>query len=102
MEEFLGFILECIFELLLEFLMGLAAAGVSRGLRRMAVSGRRMGPVLTLSLVALAGCAGGLLSVWMVPHPIVRHVRFHGASLIVSPVLCGALLGWFGRGVRRR
>jgi hypothetical protein len=106
MEELLGALLaviaECLGELIVELIMGLIADALSRLLRRLFVSTKRIGPVLSTTMFALAGVGAGLLSAWLFPHPIVPPSSFHGVSLIVAPLVTGALMGFLGRGIRRR
>ena len=106
MEDFLGAILGMIFEIVGEFLAELILAALadllSRLLRRFFVDLYRMGPVLSGVLIALAGCAAGLISIGAFPHPIFPPRRFHGVSLLISPIAAGfgmSLIGWM---VRRR
>ncbi|HKF48486.1 MAG TPA: hypothetical protein VKB38_14075 [Terracidiphilus sp.] len=98
----LEFLLECLVEVLIEFAMGLAADVTARAIRRTTLGGRRIGPALSTFLVALAGFIAGFASVWIFPHPFVRPSRFHGVSLIISPLVTGILLALLGQGIRRR
>ncbi|UWZ86427.1 hypothetical protein [Occallatibacter riparius] len=106
MDELLGAIFGFLFELLGEFLfellLALIADGLSRLLRKFFVSTHRAGPLLTIFLFALAGLAAGFLSVWIFPHPLVHPSRFHGISLILSPLAMGCVMGFLGQGIRRR
>lgn len=97
-----GFLLEFLGEFLFELLLTLIADGLSRLLRRFFVSTHRIGPLLSISLFTLAGLAAGFLSVWMFPHPLVHSSRFHGISLILSPLALGCVMGFLGQGIRRR
>jgi len=106
MEELLGAILaafaELLGELIVELIMGLITAALSRLLRLLFVSTKRIGPVLSTAMFALAGLGAGLLSAWLFPHPIVPPSSFRGLSLVISPLVTGALMGFMGRGIRRR
>jgi hypothetical protein len=106
MEELLGAILGLIFEFLAEFLlellMGLAADALSRLIRRFFVSTHRIGVLLATILFAMAGLAAGFLSVWAFPHPLVHPSRFHGLSLVLSPLAMGGVMAFLGQGIRRR
>lgn len=118
MEDLLGVILEFLGEVLIELLMAGAtdvlarAAGqrATRGggrragavLRRLFVEFHRMGVVLGGAVFVLLGIGAGLLSLGLFPHPIFGTHRFHGASLLISPIVAGfgmSLIGWM---VRRR
>ncbi|HWG20174.1 MAG TPA: hypothetical protein VG225_06555 [Terracidiphilus sp.] len=106
MDEFLGAILGALFELLaevlLEFAFGMLAAALSRAARRIFVTTYRAGRLRTGAFVAIVGCAAGLLSWLMLPHPLVHPSRFHGLNLLVSPLVTGLVLGFLGQGIRRR
>jgi hypothetical protein len=97
-----GFIFELLGELLFELLMALIADGLSRLLRKFFVTTYRVGQLPAMILFALAGLGAGFLSVWMFPHPLVHPSRFHGISLILSPLVLGGLMGFMGQGIRRR
>lgn len=112
MEEILGEILGLIFEILLEVLLQLIFEGgvavASRAPRRFrfapflrnALSPRN--PPLTTMKFSVLGFLLGSLSVLIFPHPLVHPSRFHGISLLISPVITGLIMGLIGRTVRRR
>lgn len=102
LEFILGLILECLVEVGIEFGLGLAVAAISRGIRRLFVRTRRIGPVLSTSLFALVGFGAGFLSLLIFPHPLLHPSHFHGASLIISPFVTGTLMALLGQGIRRR
>lgn len=106
MEELLGAILGGLLELLAEFLLELLVAELagllSRVLRRFCVTVRRANPVFATAIFALAGSAVGFLSAGVFPHPLIHPSRFHGISLLISPVLTGLAMAWIGRAWRRR
>ena len=106
MDELIGAILAGLFELFAEFLLevalGALAGLLSRLLRRFSVSVRRGNPVTATVVFTLVGVAFGFLTVWMFPHPLVHPSRFHGISLLISPLLTGLVMAWIGRAWRRR
>ena len=106
MEELLGAILGGLFELLAELLLevalGALAGILSRLIRRFRVSVRRGNPVVATVVFSLVGVSFGFLSAWMFPHPLVHPSRFHGVSVLISPVLTGLVMAWIGRAWQRR
>ena len=59
-------------------------------------------PELAALGYALLGAVAGGLSVFIVPHPIVRPSKFHGISVVVSPVVTGLTMAFVGFLLRRR
>ena len=106
MDELIGAILGGLLELLAEFrleaALGALAGLLSRLVRRFTVTVRRGHPVATTFLFIFVGVAFGFLSAWIFPHPLVHPSRFHGISLLISPVLTGFVMAWIGRAWRRR
>jgi LytS/YehU family sensor histidine kinase len=66
------------------------------------VSVRRSNPVVATVVFTLVGVGFGFLSACIFPHPLVRPSRFHGISLLISPVLTGLVMALIGRAWRRR
>jgi hypothetical protein len=106
--EFLGFILELIFEVLIEIALGEGVASASRARRRF-----RLGPMLRITVghtdVVLAtlmftflGLSLGFLSAVVFPHHLVHPSKVHGISLLISPLITGLVMGAIGRAVHRR
>ena len=110
MEDFLLSLLaalaELIAELVLEPLLEIAAAELlallSRIARRFFFTAIRANPFVTFALLALSGVSAGYLSLLLFPHPLVAPSRFHGISLLISPVLTGLALSEIGRWLVRR
>lgn len=121
MEDLLGFIFELALEVLIQIVFeagvdtasrayhpGEDVAAVSRAHRRF-----RLAPLLRLTLgrtnppfailkFTLLGLALSFVSVLVLPHPFVHPSKFHGISLLISPVITGLIMGFIGRTVRRR
>lgn len=58
---------------------------------------------LTASLgYAILGALAGGLSVLVFPHPLVQPSRLHGISLVVSPIVTGAIMSLIGSMLRHR
>jgi hypothetical protein len=48
------------------------------------------------------GLLAGVLSIVIVPHPLVRASKFHGMIVLVSPLITGLIMALVGSVVRRR
>jgi len=89
-------LLEVLIELFPELLLEL----VWRSLREVLQPRAEKEPVLAFLGYALLGAAAGALSLLPFPHAFVHGSKWHGMSLIVSPVLAGvgmSIVGWFRR-----
>jgi hypothetical protein len=51
---------------------------------------------------ALLGLFAGAASIFLLPHPLFHPSRVHGISLLISPVLTGALMAIIGSMLRRQ
>jgi hypothetical protein len=121
MEDLLGFIFEFVVEVLIQivFEAGVdAASRVYRSEEDGAVASRahrrfRFLPFLRFTLsttnlpftilkFTMLGLTFGFVSILVLPHPLVHPSRFHGISLLISPVVTGLIMGFIGRAVRRR
>jgi hypothetical protein len=106
--ELLGFILEIFLEVLIQVVFEAGVAAASRAPRRF-----RIVPLLrvilspttpalkTLKFTFLGLCLGAV-SLLILPHPLAHSSKFHGISLLLSPVITGLVMGLIGRIVRRR
>ena len=122
MEDLLSFILECVLEVLFQLIFEEGVAAVLRARRgdeeEVAPAPRphrpfrfvpfvrltlgRTNPPLTVLKFTLLGIGLGFVSALVLPHPLVHPSRFHGISLLISPVITGLIMGFIGRMVRRR
>jgi hypothetical protein len=121
MEDLLGFILDLVLEVLIQavFEAGVDAASrasrpgedvasVSKTHRRfrflpfLRLTLSRTNPPFTILKFTLLGLALSFVSVFVLPHPLVHPSKFHGVSLLISPVITGLIMGFIGRTVRRR
>src|SRR5215813_12330509 len=59
-------------------------------------------PVLAFVGYFVLGCSAGGFSVIAFRHPIVRPSRFHGISLLISPIATGLVMSAVGALLRRR
>lgn len=106
--EILGFILELLFEILIQLFFEGAVAAASRAPRRfrfapfLRVTLSPQNPPLTILKFTLLGFGLGSLSVLVLPHPLVHPSKLHGISLLISPIITGLIMSFVGRTVRRR
>jgi hypothetical protein len=121
MEDLLGFILELVLEVLIQGVFEVAVDAASRASRSredtatIANAHRRFrfapflrlilnrtNPPTTILKFTLLGLALSFVSVLVLPRPLVHPSKFHGVSLLISPVITGLIMGFIGRAVRRR
>lgn len=99
----MGFILELLFEIVFNFVLQLFGELLFEVVLRFIpdfLRGRVGSALLALVGYAAAGMALGGLSLLVFPGPLMVSKRFHGISLLVSPLLAGAAmagLGWLRR-----
>ncbi len=106
MDELLAALLGAVFEILgealIEILLEVFVAFLSRAIRKLFVVSRRFGRLLAAAVFVVAGCAAGFISLAVFPHPLVHPSRFHGVSLLISPVVTGLAMAMIGHIVRSR
>jgi len=110
-DELLGAILGAIAEFLLEAFLELIAAAIldlaSRvllGLFTSLAEAVKDNRALTGFMYALLGVLAGALSLLVLPHPLIHRehpIRFHGISLLISPIIAGLVLSSVGAVMRR-
>ena len=100
--ELIGVILEPLFEALFEFLAAALADVVLRSLGQLFKPPQTQNSQLATIGHAMFGLALGGLSLVFFPHRLAHPSKIHGASLIISPVIAGALLSWTGTLLRKR
>jgi hypothetical protein len=105
MEEFLLALLSGLAELLMEVLFEVAlesiVALIARSARTVLAESNPIRPILAGAGYALFGAAVGAASVGIHPHPLFHPSRFHGVSLLVSPVVTGLVMSQVGSVLRR-
>jgi hypothetical protein len=110
-DDLLGAILGAIAEFLLEAFLELIAAAIldlaSRvflGLFTSLAEAVKDNRALTGFMYALLGVLAGALSLLVLPHPLIHReqpIRFHGISLLTSPIIAGLVLSSVGAVMRR-
>ena len=106
MDELIFGLLAAIFEIFaeafLEIVLEAFVATIFRSLRNMVEDSDEISPVLATAVYLLLGSGFGMLSVFLLPHALVHRSRFHGVSLLISPVLTGLVMSQVGAALRRR
>ena len=100
MEILFELLAQLLLEVLVEFFPELLLELVWRSLREALEPRAERDPVLAFFGYALLGAGAGGLSLLPFPHAFVHGSRWHGTSLIVSPVLAGvgmSIVGWIRR-----
>lgn len=105
MDEILGAIIAAVFELFAEVFLVILAEAFTVFLGR--VFGEVFGdeeysPVVAFFGYGLLGLLAGGVSVWLFPHPLVHPSRLHGISLLLSPLITGAVMSTIGFMLRRK
>lgn len=100
--ELIGLILEPLLEAVFEFLAAALADVSLRFLKEVFEPTEMQNSYLASIGHAMFGLALGGLSLVFFPHRLAHPSKIHGASLIISPVIAGALLSWTGALLRKR
>ena len=96
MEIIFEFLFQFIFEFLLQIVFeGLVELGL-HGIANVFKSEKERGPVLSFIGYLILGLIAGALSLWIFPNSFVRSSRFHGISLIVTPIMAGLAMSGIG------
>jgi len=115
MDELLGAVLaaiaevffEAIFEVVCEGLASLSARGIRKVFESISdvhplTALSDVNPIATTFALGMLGVLVGFLSVVAYPHPFVHPSRFHGVSVIASPLITGFVMAQLGRLLRNR
>ncbi|MBS1804589.1 MAG: hypothetical protein JST28_14580 [Acidobacteria bacterium] len=98
----LGFVVELLGETLTDLAFAAIVDVVSRAFRSVGSSAREGDPVASTVVLIAAGAVLGFLSGVIFPHPLVHPSKYHGISLLISPLITGLIMAVVGRGIRRR
>lgn len=105
MEEFLAAliygILEIFAEAFFELFFEAACALIARLIRNVFSGANAAGPILAAAGYLVLGVCSGFASVFLFPHPLVHPSRFHGISLLISPLVTGLIMSQVGAFLRR-
>ncbi len=103
MEEILFAVLEIVAEALFEFFWEAILALAVHGTRAIGISPRTLNRALSALIYTGVGLMAGWISVLVFPHPLVRpSTRFHGISLLISPLLAASGMSLIGSVLRRK
>ena len=100
--ELIGLILEPLLEGFFEFLAAALADVALRSLGKLFEPPEMQNSYLATIGHVVFGLALGGLSLVVFPHRLAHPSKIHGASLIISPVIAGALMSWTGALLRKR
>jgi len=95
-------IAEVLAEMFFEVVLGAIVDLMVRSTRNLVAESNAIDPVLATVGYLLLGTGFGILSIFLLPHSLIPRSRFHGASLVVSPVLTGLVMSQVGRSLRRQ
>jgi hypothetical protein len=93
---------EIFFEALFELFCGVIGDLTVRFARGLVAEVRTMPPILASVGYLSFGVIAGSVSVLVFPHPLVHPSRFHGISILVSPLITGLVMSQVGVLLRRR
>jgi len=85
-------LLEVVFQVIAEAFTALAV----RSVRNVVGESKGINPILAGAGYLLLGTACGAVSLLLWPHPLVHPSRFHGISLVISPVITGLIMSQIG------
>lgn len=95
-------LLEILFEVLLEFAGGAVLDLLSRAALDVFKPDEPRHPIGTFSGCGILGALAGAGTLAIFPHPLFHQSRFHGISLIISPLVTGIGMSVLGSMLRRR
>ncbi len=103
MEEILFALLEILAESLFELFGEAIVALAVHGARALGISPRTLNRAMSTCIYVGTGLLAGWISVIAFPHPLVRpSARFHGFSLLISPLLAASGMSLVGSALRRK
>ena len=91
-------LIEVIFQCIAEEFTG----ATIRSVRNVARESKAVSPVLAAAGYLLLGVGFGAASVLFFPHPLFHPSKFHGISLLVSPLITGLIMSQIGLMRRRK
>jgi hypothetical protein len=91
---------EAVFEIAAEGLASLLTRAISKLFITISKTISDVHPVATTFALGMFGLLVGFLSVVGYPHPLVHPSRWHGVSVILSPLITGFVMSQLGRILR--
>jgi hypothetical protein len=105
MEELLLALFSAVAEVLFEAFFQIASEAavvlIVRSIRNVFEKQKAIHPVLAAMGHLFLGVVFGIASLRFLPHPLFHPSKFHGISLIVSPLLTGLVMSQVGAMLRR-
>jgi hypothetical protein len=93
---------ELLFEVFFQVVLEAIVALILRSIRNVFEESNAINPILAAIGYLLFGIAFGIGSLRLFPHPLVHPSRFHGISLVISPVITGLIMSQVGIILRRK
>jgi hypothetical protein len=98
----LSAVAELLFEVLFQVAVEAVVALVVRSIRNVFDETNAINPILATIGYLLLGSAFGIASLRLFPHPFFQPSKFHGISLVISPVITGLVMSQTGIMLRRK
>jgi hypothetical protein len=98
----LSAVAELLFEVFFQVVVEEIVALIMRSIRNMLEESRAINPRLAAVGYLLLGMAFGTASLRLFPHPLFHPSKFHGISLVVSPLITGLVMSQVGIVLRRK
>jgi hypothetical protein len=89
---------EAFFQVVLEGIVAL----IARLIRNVSNQSNAINPILAAIGYLLLGISFGIVSLRFFPHPLVHISKFHGISLLLSPVITGLVMSQVGVVLRQK
>ena len=93
---------ELLFEVFFQVVVEEVVALIVRSIRNVLEESTAINPILAVIGYLLLGIAFGTASLRLFPHPLFHPSKFHGISLVVSPVITGLVMSQVGIVLRRK
>jgi hypothetical protein len=98
----LSAVAELLFEVLFQVVVEAVVALIVRSIRNVFEETNAINPILATTGYLLLGSAFGIASLRLFPHPFFQPSKFHGISLVISPVITGLVMSQVGIVLRRK
>jgi hypothetical protein len=92
---------ELLFEVFFQVVVEAILALIVRSMRDVFEKPSVIGPILAAVGYLFLGIIFGIASLHLLPHPIFHPSKFHGISLVISPIFTGLAMSQVGSMLRR-
>ena len=99
---FLSAAAELLFEVFFQVVVEAIVALIVRSIENLFEESNAIHPTLATIGYLLMGIAFGIGSLRLFPHPLFHPSKFHGISLVISPVITGLVMSQVGIALRRK